>query len=1374
MTSYNNLLDGVTLPAKDEVAAAIAAVRSRGRGGTPLNSPGGMSTPGGRFGTTFLIPPPTAKSAGAPATTSSSLFQQSSAKLQSFSFGESTEESIHVNNNLPSSSAATPSNRYTLSPTMAQLRARKIINDSKNLHHMHNNNHHYNTNSNAVNKPLSPTFSDDDTDIYTVVDPSTLAQVGQFIDSLQKKKLTSPTSNNNSSSSNVNSNGNVNSSNNVKSSMPLPSPASARYSSLNHAKAVMKQQLKVVTKIDNVGDSDGGSDAVWSPSGTTPKTGNITSSNGDMIAAAVAAVPYLPESDDDTSISIESSIECMPDHEEILEDCERMEGVDKKYEEVKPETEEELDTFIQSMNTTTIMGDGPGLNVSTIADELNAMSVLEDRSGGVGLYVDSAGNALANATGSEQNESESASATDKAVAAPTKFSLYTSGASFSARPLVEAAAEKKDDSAVSADNASTSAAENQQQKQSGSTSAADKDVAAPTIFSFYNPQSFVPTMDKPMNSKREPAAATLVESKLPVVEKLKTATTPSALENKKVTTPSSFIHNKQPATTPTARARMFLASSTSKPKTLVSRIPQSPASSLHTTKEALTPKDKSAAIVNETPSNKEDPTYEESLSRITTQIQEVVRSQVPSMTLGKVLAEANRRGITLDVVTEIYKKERFKLSSEKIAKWEAEAGVANKNKGLSEESVLGVRSKQQHDVVQDGSTADLQERKVPLTPEMQSPEESEMVTPVEIEQPAARIGVMPSTPVESHAQAEQIKPVTMPSTPVESHAQVEHIKPVAMPSTPVESHAQSEQIKPVKIPDSKSVKATTALTIVTKEIPSTPKSPAIKPSAIERILSPRSALDHFVVRIKESVRSDNPSQELGNILADAKKHHIPVNPLVELYTKERMALPFVPRDISVSEDVGLAQSNTEVSEVSDAVPDSDSFEDGERGLSDTQLQQLQQLISRSGEMEDADDRLIDDIDDDVEKAAVQHLEDIDAFFSRFAIDGVDAESDKKTAVTESNGTSDSLAAKDSNIRRKTATVRFQTPSQEVFEDDFAELEPQDSSQFSERGNIAEVTTTNGKETVLYMQESSLEVEFVEPIVQATAPKKKKKKVKEKKQKVIKIRPRDNRRVVVLRDDLPGYLAYWRSPWEADRVRSHYYSTNSKNDEIDGVAAAARFARRSGNPRQRHCFLSEKERTKDHKGYREIDFYSLYEATTVQAEDQEIDLAPWDCRDVRQRFLHEKSVESRNWFGTFVMSRGNDRMHYPVSRPKSLQMQVTRIPDEDEWNENWYTTWRSRRDNPNNLIAFAELEIKTPSYSEENNTIVEGLSSIDESIHTSSSKAPKRKVTIEIGTLCPVRLKTGERISRVHPEFTSSLRRSRWRKKYVSGMKFPGN
>ena len=115
------------------------------------------------------------------------------------------------------------------------------------------------------------------------------------------------------------------------------------------------------------------------------------------------------------------------------------------------------------------------------------------------------------------------------------------------------------------------------------------------------------------------------------------------------------------------------------------------------------------------------------------------------------------------------------------------------------------------------------------------------------------------------------------------------------------------------------------------------------------------------------------------------------------------------------------------------------------------------------------------------------------------------------------------------------------------------------------------------------------------------------------------------------------------------------------------------------------------------------------------------------------------------------------------------MSVTRIPDEDEWNEAWYTTWKSRRDNPNNLIAFSDLEVKAPSYEDDNIIAERQSSSLDESDPTLGTSNPKRKVNIEIGLLCPVRLKTGERISRVHPDFTSSLRRSRWRKKYVSGM-----
>lgn len=137
-----------------------------------------------------------------------------------------------------------------------------------------------------------------------------------------------------------------------------------------------------------------------------------------------------------------------------------------------------------------------------------------------------------------------------------------------------------------------------------------------------------------------------------------------------------------------------------------------------------------------------------------------------------------------------------------------------------------------------------------------------------------------------------------------------------------------------------------------------------------------------------------------------------------------------------------------------------------------------------------------------------------------------------------------------------------------------------------------------------------------------------------------------------------------------------------------------------------------------------------------------------------------------------MHRGNDRIHHPVSRPKSLEISVTRIPDPEEWNEDWYTSWKERRDNPNNLIAFAEHELKA-SFAEGDIDIKENDSMLlDAPVH--GPNAPLKIVKIEIGTLCPVRLKTGERLSRIHPEFTSSLRRSRWRKKYIAGVHFPGN
>ena len=144
-------------------------------------------------------------------------------------------------------------------------------------------------------------------------------------------------------------------------------------------------------------------------------------------------------------------------------------------------------------------------------------------------------------------------------------------------------------------------------------------------------------------------------------------------------------------------------------------------------------------------------------------------------------------------------------------------------------------------------------------------------------------------------------------------------------------------------------------------------------------------------------------------------------------------------------------------------------------------------------------------------------------------------------------------------------------------------------------------------------------------------------------------------------------------------------------------------------------------------------------------------------------------------GSFEKIGGNDRVCHPVSRPSAFQMTMTGIPHENEWKKNWYTSWRTRRDNPDNLMTFTELEIKTSYFTEnDKNIICERMLPIDESEDIPVCNVAKRRVKIDIGTLCPVRLKVGEHISKIHPDFITSLRRSRWRSKYISGVLFPRN
>jgi hypothetical protein len=357
---------------------------------------------------------------------------------------------------------------------------------------------------------------------------------------------------------------------------------------------------------------------------------------------------------------------------------------------------------------------------------------------------------------------------------------------------------------------------------------------------------------------------------------------------------------------------------------------------------------------------------------------------------------------------------------------------------------------------------------------------------------------------------------------------------------------------------------------------------------------------------------------------------------------------FPVKDIVVSNTDTEQMDLTPIEQFDDDIVESYSNLSAQQGLSETQLLQLQQLISISEGAKESDYYQNEYPVDNIESSHDPHLEDIDAFFSHFSIDvrhnkaaddsmQIEAVGEKsmedKTRIVKS---SESIVV--GSTVSKSQTWSESKQCQNVIDYDYAELEPQDSSLFSERGHVAEVKTlNNGIGTVLYMQESSLEIEFVDPIEskEFSVPKKekkKKKRIKEKKKKIIKLKPRDNRRLVVLRNDLPGYLGYWKSPWERNRCRQGIVWGSGRKDGVSGVDAAARCARRSGSTMQRLCFLPEKERTKGHPGYRDIDFYSLYEATNVKVEDQEIDSVPWECREVRQRFLHEKSVESRNWFG----------------------------------------------------------------------------------------------------------------------------------------------
>ena len=241
-------------------------------------------------------------------------------------------------------------------------------------------------------------------------------------------------------------------------------------------------------------------------------------------------------------------------------------------------------------------------------------------------------------------------------------------------------------------------------------------------------------------------------------------------------------------------------------------------------------------------------------------------------------------------------------------------------------------------------------------------------------------------------------------------------------------------------------------------------------------------------------------------------------------------------------------------------------------------------------------------------------------------------------------------------------------------------------------------------------------------------------------------------------------------------------------------------------------------------------------TVEPEPDDEEEYIPWEHREVQQRFLHEKSFSfARNWFGDLIPKRGNQKIKAPVCKPKSMEMPMEIVPEPGEWTEEWFTQWKSpaKGRRTSRRTSSDEWSSSEGSYTRSGETMADtrtcctntdrgsftenggsvatrpdaddtdvgsdpwrplsehgsstngnrggaslGLGSGSDSDEESYSSSASSNVSTsweeapECGVIINIRQKIGERVTRVHPDYTSSLRRSRWRKKYFPRGTFP--
>ncbi|KAL3941745.1 MAG: hypothetical protein SGBAC_003957 [Bacillariaceae sp.] len=293
---------------------------------------------------------------------------------------------------------------------------------------------------------------------------------------------------------------------------------------------------------------------------------------------------------------------------------------------------------------------------------------------------------------------------------------------------------------------------------------------------------------------------------------------------------------------------------------------------------------------------------------------------------------------------------------------------------------------------------------------------------------------------------------------------------------------------------------------------------------------------------------------------------------------------------------------------------------------------------------------------------------------------------------------------------------------------------------------------------------------------------------------------------------------------------HYKSSSMPLNGVEAVENIHRFTHiLNKEPEPRPWKVSHKQRASKHPGFKPIDINSLLESTEVIVSEQtHDDYIPWEHRDVKQLFLQERSVEfARNWFGKNHTHKVNSKFKLPVCQPKSMEMPLGIAEDAVEWNKDVYTTWKS----PYHKVEYQGLELNNSGDETNNSENKEETQNVQQQSHLvnkrdtkddndehsshaseyddeesysdgsysdgsytdsegsydsgeGSSDALENGSAIvvdgnttwedapECGRIVNVSLKIGEHVTRVHPAYTTSLRRSRWRKKYFPKGSFP--